>query len=457
MKSSMDGVMDEMPENLSEDQPALTSNEYEVAHGEKLSETLDLDTWRPGADLVEMYERLEREIAEAVRQEGGYAKRIRAEIFPRLKGRLGAPPGAGVYRASVEKLEDVHAKLLFNGGVEACDGTVVTHDTLPMTITQIGVCLVSYQGDQGSWVHRMFRRDLRTTGKNPVDETLELLERRRQRSAVDQESQRDRISSLARRGIMAYAERAALLDRSKAVWRMGHGVPTPYELVTGSGMPDLLRSSIELLRRLVLDHQRFVFIPSTTNARELLTIGNALQPSEYAIIDTYKDTLDRIASGHYRGQEWVGLRRAVEEFVELLTIGNALQPSEYAIIDTYKDTLDRIASGHYRGQEWVGLRRAVEEFVEECGPKIAIGMYRVSKLSPPQMFFAHIDRAHEAALIAMADSVLQEHRGFPMLIDLADRLCQSSFGADTFMSSARAAYSEADEPFRYLAERSTRR
>ena len=409
MKSSMDGVMDEMPENLSEDQPALTSNEYEVAHGEKLSETLDLDTWRPGADLVEMYERLEREIAEAVRQEGGYAKRIRAEIFPRLKGRLGAPPGAGVYRASVEKLEDVHAKLLFNGGVEACDGTVVTHDTLPMTITQIGVCLVSYQGDQGSWVHRMFRRDLRTTGKNPVDETLELLERRRQRSAVDQESQRDRISSLARRGIMAYAERAALLDRSKAVWRMGHGVPTPYELVTGSGMPDLLRSSIELLRRLVLDHQRFVFIPSTTNARELLTIGNALQPSEYAIIDTYKDTLDRIASGHYRGQEWVG------------------------------------------------LRRAVEEFVEECGPKIAIGMYRVSKLSPPQMFFAHIDRAHEAVLIAMADSVLQEHRGFPMLIDLADRLCQSSFGADTFMSSARAAYSEADEPFRYLAERSTRR
>ena len=73
------------------------------------------------------------------------------------------------------------------------------------------------------------------------------------------------------------------------------------------------------------------------------------------------------------------------------------------------------------------------------------------------MFYAHIDRVHEAALIAMADSVLQEHRGFPMLIDLADRLCQSSFGVDTFMSSAQAAYSEAGEPFRYLAERSTRR
>ena len=131
MKLSMDGDMDELRENLSEDQPALTSNEYEAAHGEKLSETLDLDTWRPGADLVEMYERLEREIAEAVRQEGIYTKRIRAEIFPRLKDRLGAPPGAGVYRVSVEKLEDVHAKLLFNGGVEACDGTVKLVSKLP--------------------------------------------------------------------------------------------------------------------------------------------------------------------------------------------------------------------------------------------------------------------------------------------------------------------------------------
>jgi hypothetical protein len=409
MELSRDRAIEPLPENLSEDQLALTSNEYEAAHGENLSDTLDLDTWYPGANLVEMYERLQREIAEAVRQEDAIQKRIRAEIFPRLKGRSGAPPGAGVYRASVEKLGDIHAKLLFNGGVEACDGTVVTHDTLPMTITQIGVCLVSYQGDQGSWVHRMFRRDLRAMGKNPVDETLELLERRRQRSAVDQESARDRMSTLARRGIMAYAERAVLLDRSKAVWRMGHGVPTPYELVTGSGMPDLLRSSLELLKRLVLDYQRFVFIPSTTSARELLTIGNALQPFEYAIIDTYRDTLDRIASGHYRGQEWGG------------------------------------------------LREAVEEFVEECGSKIAIGIYRASKLSPCQMFYAHADHAHEAALIAMADSVLQEHRGFPMLIDLADRLCRSSFGADTFASSTQAAYSEAGEPFRYLTERSTRR
>jgi len=44
--------------------------------------------------------------------------------------------------------------------VEACDGTCSVHDTLPLTITQIGVCLVSYLGEQGAWGHRLFRRDL---------------------------------------------------------------------------------------------------------------------------------------------------------------------------------------------------------------------------------------------------------------------------------------------------------
>src|SRR5882672_2929304 len=49
--------------------PVLTASDYELAHGEKLAATLDLDTWRPGADLVQMYERLANEIQDAVRQE----------------------------------------------------------------------------------------------------------------------------------------------------------------------------------------------------------------------------------------------------------------------------------------------------------------------------------------------------------------------------------------------------
>lgn len=390
------------------DQPVISINEYQAAYGESLTQTLDLDTWHPGADLIEMYDRLRREIADAVRQETEIQRQIREEIFPRLRTRPGAPAGAGVYKVTPEHLEEIHKKLLFNGGVEACDGTVVPYDTLPVTITQIGVCLVSYRGDQGSWVHRIYRRDLRSAGKNPVEETLDILEKRRQRGAVDKESSRDRLSSLAQRGIMAYAERAVLLDKSEAVWRMGHGSPTPYELVTGSGMPELLSAGLNLMKRYILEHKRFVFIPSAISARELLTIGNALHPLEYAIVDTNERNLEKIAAGHYRGEGW----------------------------------------GDLHG--------AVQNFAKECGPKVVIGLYRASELSPCQVFYAHVDHAHEAALIAIADSVLQEHRGFPMLIDLADGLCGTIFGTETFSASIQLAYAEVKEPFRYMAERKTR-
>jgi hypothetical protein len=283
------------------EEPALSADEFEAAHGERLLQALDLGTWTPGADLAAMYARLEQEVAEAVRKETEYQKLIRTKVFPLLRNREGAPPGAGVYQVALERVEEVHQKLLFNGAVEACDGTVVSHDTLPVTITQIGVCVVSYRGDQGSWVHRIYRRDLRTSSaKSPVDETLEILERRRQRGAVGHNSARDRLTDLARRGIMAYAERAVLLDRSSAEWRMGHGNPTPYELVTGSGMVELVQASLELMKRFVLEHKRFVFVPSSPSARELLTIGNALKPLEYAIIDSSQASLERIASGHYR-------------------------------------------------------------------------------------------------------------------------------------------------------------
>lgn len=395
--------------DLSEDHVAMTADEYELAHGEKLSQTLDLDTWHPGTDLVEMYERVQTEVTEAVRKESDYQRQIRKEIFPLLRTRKDAPPNAGVYRVPVERLEEIHRKLLFNGAVEACDGTVVSHDTLPITITQIGVCLVSYRGDQGSWVHRIFRRDLRSSSvKDPVRETYELLEARRRRGAVGHTIQRDRLSNLARRGIMAYAERAVLLDRSNGEWLMGHGSPTPYELITGSGIPELLRASLALMKRFINDHKRFIFVPSSTSARELMTIGNSLKPAEYAIIDTNQDNLGRIAGGHYRGSEW----------------GN--------------------------------LGAAVTSFVEEHGPKIVVGMYRATEYAPAQMFYAHVEHAHEAALIAMADSILQEHRGFPLLIDLADGLCNTIFAPDTFSTTTLLAYAAAGEPFRYLAERKTR-
>jgi len=245
-------------------------------------------------------------------------------------------------------------------------------------------------------------------GLDPVDEALELLEKRKDRAGFDTATKADYLSNLGKRAIMTYAERAVLLKKSTAQWRMGHGNPAPYELMTGSGMPELLKQSLGLLQDLVA-HKRFVFVPSGPGARMLLTIGNALRPLEYAIVDTMQDSLLRI--------------------------------------------VDR---GHFTGA-WKELRKPVEQFANDVGSQIVVGTYRASSMCPAYIFYAHAEHAHEAALIAMGDSTLQEHRGFPMLIDLADRVCSSVFGADSLTAPAQLAYADSGEPFRYLSERQTRR
>lgn len=185
-------------------------------------------------------------------------------------------------------------------------------------------------------------------------------------------------------------------------------IPLAYELLTGSGSPQLCEMGVGLLKELVA-FGKFIYVPSGPSERELLTIGGALQPLEYAIVDSLKVKLERIADGHYRGQHWKG------------------------------------------------AKAAVDSFVSEVGDKVLIGVYRASQWAPAQVFYAHSDHAHEAALVAMADSILQEHRGFPMLIDLADKVCRMVFGGGTFEATSQLAYVDAQEPFRYMAERASRR
>ncbi len=239
------------------------ADEYQATFGEPLDKTLDLQTWHRGEDLSNLYCRLEQEIAAAVKQEDAMRERVREVVFPRLAHRDHAPKCAGVFKAAVEHVEKIHNGLLFNGQVEGCDGTSVPFDTLPITIVQIGVCTVSYRGDQGSWVHRLYRRDLRVGGLDPVEETLRVLDQRQKRSGYDNSSRKDRLSDLARRGIMTYAERAVLMNMCTAPWRMGHGNPTPYELLTGSGMKELLEKALSLLKQLV-EHKKFVFVLRTS-------------------------------------------------------------------------------------------------------------------------------------------------------------------------------------------------
>lgn len=394
-EEAVDGF-DSLPVNAPAGAPSLP--EFDESFGESFARTVDFNTWRPGEDLVAAYGRLEQEVAEALAREDEYSRHIRSEVFPQIAHVPGAPACAGVYAADLADIQKVHGGLLFNGGVEACDGISVVHETLPLTITQIGVCLVAYNGRQGAWAHRLFRRDLRNRAGNPVDEVLSMLERRKRSS-----DGRDQLSNLARRGIMAYAERALLRDNSAATWRMGHGSVLPFELISGLWASTLanLRQSLELVEWYV-NYGRFVFVPHRTQKRHLLMIGNALRPREYALVHT-------------------------------------LQPDIRTLIDR----------GHYRDEN--GVRPAMERFHNDVAQHIVVGVYRVWDAAPPYIFYASAENAHMAAHVAIADAMLQEHRGFPMLIDLADTVCRTTFGVDSLVPTVQTAYARSGDPLRPLS------
>jgi hypothetical protein len=151
-------------------------------------------------------------------------------------------------------------------------------------------------------------------------------------------------------------------------------------------------------------------------------------------------------------RKWVFVPSAASNRV-YLTFGYALRPLEFALIDTPTHAMHAITHGHLPRP----LKDEADAFVEELGKQMVVGIYRASAAAPPYLFYAHRDHAEQAALIAMADSVLQEHRGFPLLIDIADMVCKTTFGADSFTAAVHQAYAHAGVPFAYLGERETRR
>lgn len=404
-----------MPRGRPETLPA-SSRDFRASFGEDLRDVLDVGTWQSGRDLAQEYTRIEREVREAVGREDELQRRVWVDIFPKLFDPATSPPGGGVYEANREVLQLVHRGLLFNGGVEACDGTVQVHDTLPLTIYQVGVSLVSYRGDQGTWQHRLYRRDLRQQHGNTIEDVVQVLEHRASREALNHATPSDQLGELARKTVMDYAERAILLRRSQAVWRMGHGNPVTYELLTGAGLLELMVATTRVLRELVA-YRKFVFVASEPRERVLLTIGQALPPLHYAIVYTLGDRL----------RDWIHQRRfAVGVAGELSWDGEPLSPAEW-----------------------------IPRFLDRVASQVVIGVYRATPAAPAQLFYAHADNAHFAAHLVLADSLLQEHRGFPLLIDLAHHVCGAVFGG-SLQDLTETAYAAAGAPWRYSSERATR-
>jgi hypothetical protein len=274
----------------------------------------------------------------------------------------------------------------------------------------MGVSLVSYRGDQGTWGQRLFRRDLHQKGMD-VEELFEFLERRAKRDASAKMPGQDQMGALVQKAYLDYAERAILLRRSRAPWRLGHGNPITYELLTGGLNLDLMEEATRVLRDLVEVHQKFVFLAGQPGEALFRTIGQALHPMEYAIIDTLDDRLDA----------WLHQERFGE---------------------TPKLKWD---------DEWIAPSQWIPRVINQVASKIVVGLFRPTRFALAQTFYAHVDHSDVAGHIALADSMLKE-KGTSMLLEMAHHVCASVFG-ESLEALAESAYVAAGAHNRFLGGR----
>lgn len=342
---------------------------FQSAFGPSLEGVLDLTTWNAGGLLPELYKRLENETKTVTQQE----EQLRKDLFESIFSHQDAPLSKGCYQVTIDQLSYIHNTLLFNGAVEACNGSFETLRSHSGEHVQIRVSLVSYEGNKDMWEQKNFQRDIYLRSNSDKSRVLDPY---RGNNANAQEYS---SSDLTVSRLLSLSERTILTEKSQALWRMGHGVPVPHVLLTGIGSAIqkndeyLLRQSISVLRALLRDHQRWIFVSTNPSDNMLRQIGNMLHPLEYVIVDS----------------PYQAMKKAIHR---------SLYGSDF--------------------------REDALQFVEETGRQIVTGVYRTSLSAPAYVFYAHEAFAHQAALLVMADSILQKNRGFPLLLDLADTLCR---------------------------------
>ncbi|EPX57065.1 hypothetical protein D187_006819 [Cystobacter fuscus DSM 2262] len=380
----------------------IRDGDFRSGFGQELSAVLDMVSWEAGHDFKRLFAEFKTQVSQSVNKEESLRSIIRKQLFHQIKSAKLAPDGAGVFPADLSWLDTIREQLLYQGLVEAVNSTVVSHDSLPISVTQIGVAIVSYNATTGVFSQRLFRKEM-AAQVDGLAEAIAFIQKRQARSGA---GRRDELSTLARRGIRTYAERAILLERATAEWRMGYGNPFAPELLSGSGYTSLLTVSLGLLRNLLEKHPKFVFVSDSLHDIGLLTLGNALNVGEYLILDT-------------------------------------VEADSLRIVDRW--------DYENRGQN------EARQFVRECGPLVLRGLFRASDNAPPYLFYAHREHVHLAAHVALADSILRSERGFPMLLDVAEVACRGAFGAEGFMGLMHDAYTHAGAKFHYLRAHKRRR
>jgi hypothetical protein len=331
----------------------------------------------------------------AVERERALREPARTLLRERLATLPDAPPHAGLHKVGEADLERVARGYLYNGLTEAVCGDLVIHETVPLSIGHMGVCVVGYDGRLDQWRQRVVREEFSINLDDPLAEAEAVLEMRDRLARPGAPHRLQQLTELARRGFVSHMERRIMLEQCPDKWRLGYGVPAPIDLLTGAGNLDLAERSLDLLRRLLLGDPRWVWVTRASGEPGLETLSHALEPLEFVVL--------------------MRLRSRLAEQVEL---GNYPR--------YYLELADR--------------------FVEEVGPHLVLGAFRAGALSPARFFVAHEERVYTAALIAMADALSVQPSGFPALIQLARAACRAALGGQAFEQVVRQAYRDAGAP-----------
>jgi hypothetical protein len=374
--------------------------EEELSFGESINAA----NWKTPGEHYQNMPKLTRKVVDrVVASDERLRDELRNVYYPVLE-----KEGTFKLEKSKPHLIDVlQRKRLYAGRVFAADGTLARYETLSMVGAQIAVARVSYQGSTGQFVSNM----MHWGGELPCSITpAELVESMRKRG----KRLKTRLNNLFLQALMAYKEREILLELGPHIFKLIQGPLFPYEMLSGVGKANTLKKCLDLLGCLI-DDGAYATIVSSSTDRDLMVFGMSLNAGEYAIVGdgtTYLDVYEH--SAHY-----------TNEF-----------------------------ESDYGGESEIQLFR---KFKNNYGPKVVEGILRAHPMSRPYVFYCNADRTEEAVHMLLADAANTGARGFPLLIDLADRYCAGSFKAGEYTSYMDAEFTRASGgSAMYQSERSTR-
>ena len=209
-----------------------------------------------------------------------------------------------------------------------------------------------------------------------------------------------RFSPLLYKSIMLYKEREIALN-DKSDWRLVHGPLIPLELrLSRLGVDGVLETNLELAVKLIEDGHIIGVLSSSSRLR-LLNIGYLLKPGEYMYVGDI-------------GRIWEA---------EMM-----------------------------RG----GRNPLLQDFIKNYGDKVSIGLFKAYR--KVYVFEACKKFFDEAGHLVMADSLPNRFRGFPFLLDYADRICRSILSSEEFSEilEYKLMLMEGDDAFMSIDERRMR-